>query len=162
MTVLSRSIASGLRFLTCAGALSCVPWLSCRAQETAAIESIPVSVIVSDYEELLRQVSYAWDAGGGEGVTNRTSSYTKQGVAMLVARTQLKDVPEELLDRLTEQLAANSANTSLKLVTLSDLSANFREAKEAGAKKRHATGFLERPKRLERGSFTRGCDGAFR
>jgi hypothetical protein len=92
-------------------------------------------VIVSDYEELLRQVSYSWDAGGGEGVTNRSSGYTKQGVAMLVARTQLKDVSEELLDKLTEQLAANSLNTSLKLVTLSDLSANFREAKGGGAKK---------------------------
>jgi hypothetical protein len=134
-TVLSRSFASGLRFLTCAGALSCLPWLSCRAQETAAIDAIPVSVIVSDYEELLRQVSYSWDAAGGEGVTNRSSSYTKQGVAMLVARTQLKDVSEELLDKLTEQLAANSLNTSLKLVTLSDLSANFREAKGGGAKK---------------------------
>jgi hypothetical protein len=135
MTVLPRSIASGLRFLTCAGALSFLPWLSCRAQETAAIDSIPVSVIVSDYEELLKQVSYSWEAGGGEGVTNRSSSYTKQGVAMLVARTQLKDVSEELLDKLTEQLAANSLNTNLKLVTLSDLSANFREAKAAGPQK---------------------------
>ena len=109
--------------------------LSCWAQDPAPIDSIPVSVIVSDYEELLRQVSYSWDAGGGDGITNRASGYTKPGVAMLVARTQLKGVSEELLNKLTEQLAANSANASLKLVTLADLSADFGEARSGGVRK---------------------------
>ena len=130
-----RFLAPDFRSLICAGAVFCSSWVCCRAQETAPLDAIPVSVIVSDYEELLRQVSYSWDADGKEGVSNRSSSYTKQGVALLVARTQLKDVPEELLNKLTEQLAANSLNSTLKLVTLADLSADFTEAKAGGAKK---------------------------
>ncbi len=100
-------------------------------------------MIVSDYEELLRQVSYSWDAGGGGGITNRASGYTKQGVAILVARTKLKGVSEELLNKLTEQLAANSANASLKLVTPADLFADFREAKSGGVRKGTLQDFLK-------------------
>ncbi len=133
--MLPSVLTCAFRCLTRIGSACVLPWLFCSAQETAPIDSIPVSVIVSDYEELLRQVSYSWDAGAGEGLTNRASGYTKQGVAMLVARTQLKGVSEELLNKLAEQLAANSANAGLKLVTLADLSADFGEAKSGGVRK---------------------------
>ncbi|NBV85824.1 MAG: PEGA domain-containing protein [Verrucomicrobia bacterium] len=60
---------------------------------------------------------------------------TKQGVALLVARTQLREVPEELLQKLSEQVAANCRNPSLKLVTLADLNADSREARNGRASK---------------------------
>ena len=59
----------------------------------------------------------------------------RQGVALLVARTQLREVPEELLQKLSEQVAANCRNPSLKLVTLADLNADSKEARKGGANK---------------------------
>lgn len=112
-----------------AGSLS-VPTL-CHGQANLQQAGIPESVVISDYQALIQEVSYQ---GLPDILTNKQSTDTKQGVALLVARTQLREVPEELLQKLSEQLASNSRNPILKLVTLADLNADSTEARRGGAR----------------------------
>jgi len=112
-----------------AGSLTIPPL--CHGQTALQGSGISESVVISDYQALLQDVSYQ---GLPDILTNKQSADTKQGVALLVARTQLRDVPEELLQKLSEQLAANSRNPILKLVTLADLNADSTEARRGGAR----------------------------
>lgn len=116
-------------------ALTHVLCLPLSAQDVSPVAGFSSSVILSDYEQLLREVSYVPDAVGSGVVVNRSSTDTKQGVALVVARTQLRDVGEELLNKLAEQLSSSSQNPNLKLVTLADLTANFKEAKAGAVQK---------------------------
>ena len=102
----------------------------CLAQAGTQVAGIQDNVVISDYQALLEEVSYQ---GLPDLLVNKQSTDTKYGVALLVARTQLRDVPEELLQKLAEQVAANNRNPFLKLVTLADLNANSNESLQGGA-----------------------------
>jgi hypothetical protein len=127
--MIKRSIISTFRYpaIRAVALVSCV--LPLRGQEPVVPDGVPLSVVVSDYQHLMKDVVYTGLAEGWTGGTNKSSSETKQGVALVVARTQLREIDEELLNKLTEQFVAKYHSPNLKPVTLADLTANSNEAK---------------------------------
>ncbi len=129
---IKNQLGRSFSILCATGAISCCVGLPLDAQVAKQEMSVSVETIAADYAALVQEISYR---GLPEILHNSQSTVAKEGVALLVARTQLRDVPEELLLKLSEQVAANNRNPNLKLVTLSDLNANSSEAKGGGADK---------------------------
>jgi hypothetical protein len=73
----------------------------------------------------LGEVLYAGTAGAPDVKLNKFT-------ALLVPRSVLPNVQPELLNKLAEQIAANSLNPGLRFVTVADLNASSTEARAGG------------------------------